>query len=168
MMLGDSVLIKNNKEAYGDFFSEHLFEQYKHYVESAEKISERRVTSNNFFLAANSFMLSLNGFPINEWCSLLVCIAGILVSLTWSAVVQSYKSLNSVKFQVIHELEKYMPAALYEYEWYKAEYGKGEAYKPTSHIERWVPKIFIFMYVVVILIKYRSLICNILCDTCQC
>ena len=36
--------------------------------------------------------------------------------------------------------------ALYDYEWHKAEEGRGKAYHPLSHLERWVPITFIVLY----------------------
>lgn len=44
-----------------------------------------------------------------------------------------------------------MPAALYRYEWDKAGYGRGKAYHPLSHLERWIPVIFIILYAVLVI-----------------
>src|SRR5712664_3916089 len=110
-------LIQQSEEAYGASFKAHLFEQYKLYVASAEKISERRVTANNYR---------------THW-TILVPVTGMLVAMTWHRIITSYRDLNTVKFDVIHELEQRMPAALYLYEWEKAEHGRGKAYRPLSH-----------------------------------
>lgn len=143
-------LIRHTKESYGESFRADLFEQYKLYVESAEKISERRVSANNYLLTVNAFLITLYGLVAtsryNSYWTILVPIAGFLVSLTWHRVITSYRDLNTVKFKVIHELEQHMPAALYEYEWKKAEEGCGKAYYPLSHLERWVPIIFMILY----------------------
>lgn len=74
-------------------------------------------------------------------------VAGFLVALTWHRIITSYRDLNAVKFAVIHELEQQMPAALYDYEWHRAGEGKGKAYHPLSHLERWAPIIFMLLYV---------------------
>ena len=148
----DKKLICQTRETYGETYSTDLFAQYKLYVESAEKISERRVSSNNFLLTVNAFLVTLNGFQAATWnqgyWGVLIPLAGILVSLTWFRIITSYSSLNAVKFEVIHEIEGYLPAALYGYEWQRAEHGRGKAYNPMSHLERWVPIIFIILYVV--------------------
>lgn len=144
-------LIHQTKETYGDSFKADLFEQYKHYVESAEKISERRVSTNNYLLTVNAFLVTLYGLVaasrFNTFWTILVPIAGLLVSLTWYRIITSYRDLNTVKFKVIHELEQHMPAALYGYEWKKAEQGRGKSYHPLSHLERWVPIVFMALYV---------------------
>lgn len=149
-------LIRHTKESYGDSFKSDLFEQYKLYVESAEKISERRVSANNYLLTVNAFLVTLYGLlaasPYKGGWAVLVPVAGVLVSLTWHRIITSYRDLNTVKFRVIHELEREMPAALYDYEWRKAEEGRGKAYHPLTHLERWVPVIFMLLYVLLAVI----------------
>src|SRR3990172_4992057 len=144
-------LIRHTKKTYGDSFNADLFEQYKHYVESAEKISERRVSTNNYLLTVNAFLVTLYGLVaasrFNTFWTILVPVAGLLVSLTWYRIITSYRDLNTVKFMVIHELEQHMPAAIYDYEWKKAKQGRGKSYHPLSHFERCVPIVFIALYV---------------------
>src|SRR3972149_9307985 len=123
-----SKLIRHTKESYGESFKADLFEQYKMYIESAEKISERRVSANNYLLTVNAFLVTLHGLLAaslykGSW-AILVPVAGFLVSLTWYRIITSYRDLNTVKFKVIHELEQHMPAAIYDYEWIKAEQGR--------------------------------------------
>jgi hypothetical protein len=145
-----SKLIRHTKDSYGDSFKSDLFGQYKLYVESAEKISERRISANNYLLTVNAFLLTLYGLlsanQYKGYWTILVPVAGVLVSLTWLRIISSYCDLNTVKFKVIHELEQQMPAALFEYEWYKAEGGRGKTYRPMSHLECWVPIVFIILY----------------------
>lgn len=147
-------LIRHAEESYGASFKADLFEQYKLYVESAEKISERRVAANNYLLTVNAFLVTLYGLVaasrFNTYWTVLVPVAGFLVALTWYRIITSYRDLNTIKFKVIHELEDHMPAALYDYEWRKAEAGRGKAYHPLSHLERWVPIIFMVLYVLLI------------------
>lgn len=146
-----SQLMRHTKESYGEAFKTHLFEQYKLYVQSAEKISERRVSANNYLLTVNAFLVTLYGLlagsPNRGAWGVLLPVAGVLVSLTWHRIITSYRDLNTVKFKVIHELEQHMPAAVYDYEWHKAEEGRGKAYHPLTHLERWVPIIFMLLYV---------------------
>jgi hypothetical protein len=144
-------LIQHTKDTYGDSFKADLFEQYKLYVESAEKVSERRISANNYLLTVNAFLVTLYGLVaasrFNTFWTILVPVAGLLVSLTWQRIITSYRDLNTVKFKVIHELEQQMPAALYGYEWRKAEEGRGKTYHPLSHLERWIPITFMVLYV---------------------
>src|SRR5207249_10868848 len=133
-----------------------------HYVESAEKISDRRVSANNYLLTVNAFLVTLYGIIVGggratTYWPILVPAAGVLVSLTWLRIILSYRDLNTVKFQVIHELEQHMPAALYGYEWRRAEEGRGRTYVPLSHLERWVPVIFMALYALLAIISVFGL-----------
>lgn len=153
-----SQLIRQTMESYGESFKEDLLEQYKLYVASTEKISDRRVSSNNYLLTVNAFLITLYGLLIagqyKGYWVILVPIAGILVSLTWYKIIISYRNLNTVKFKIIHEIEQLMPAALYEYEWKMVDEGQGKIYRPLSHLEQMVPIIFIILYLSVGLINF--------------
>jgi hypothetical protein len=155
LILSDSAkdtaqLIKNARDVYGDRFQQDLFEQYKLYVDSAQKVSESRVSASNYLLTVNSLLLTVFGFVITQtpgrWL-LAIPAAGLLVSMAWYSMVRSYKDLNGAKFKVIHELEQQLPAALFAYEWYYCDHGRGKKYRPITHIERWIPCVFAAMYV---------------------
>ena len=76
---------------------------------------------------------------------------GILVSVVWFRLVKSYKDLNTTKFIVIHELEAYLPAALFKHEWAVCGHGDPKKYRPLTHTEQWIPVVFVVFYVVLIL-----------------
>lgn len=153
------ALFVSTSEKYGDKYIEHLLEQYKVYVSSAEKISDRRQKANEFFLALNSGLVTLLGFVIgristnvNVTVIGLAAVAGIIMCYLWYRIVRSYKGLNSGKFKVIHAIESRLPLALYDTEWEILEKGKNKKiYWPFSHIELWVPWIFICIYLFLII-----------------
>jgi hypothetical protein len=144
-------LISNPQESYGDRFHDHLLEQYKLYVDSAQKVSEKRISASNYLLTVSSTILTLFGIAATQltgaWL-LIIPVAGLLVSFAWFSMVASYKNLNSAKFKVIHELEKELPAALFAYEWHHCEQGQGKAYTPITHVERWIPLIFAAVFLI--------------------
>ena len=43
-------------------YQEHLLEQYKLYVEMADRVSQRRLTTNSYFLSINSAILAFVGY----------------------------------------------------------------------------------------------------------
>jgi hypothetical protein len=148
-------LVTQTPQHYGPKFQDHLLEQYKLYVDSAQKISERRLHSGNFFLTINSslvaaFGIVLSSFGQHRWNALIPA-TGILASFLWFRLVKSYKDLNSTKFLVIHELEAYLPAALFKYEWHVCGHGDPKKYRPVTHSEQWIPVVFMFIYVGLVL-----------------
>jgi hypothetical protein len=149
-----SDLFSKNEKDYGNDYKEHLFEQYKLYVESIEKTSDRRQHANNYFITINTALISLIGlsFQIKIFENLsfvksILAFVGIIVCVVFWYLIRSYKQLNTGKFAVVHKIEEHLPLALYKYEW--EVLGKGEdnkKYYPFSHIELIIPWVFGIIY----------------------
>lgn len=140
-------------------YQAHLLDQYKLYVEMADRISTRRMTTNSYFLSINSALLAFVGYITSKddtsylW---LTGAAGVILSLLWFQIITSYRDLNTAKFKIIHEVEKRLPLSLYAAEWNAM--GRGmvpSLYRPLSHIERFVPWVFIVLHVYVIIHSLR-------------
>ena len=52
-------LSRVGEKEYGQQYKDHLFSQYQHYIESAEKISDRRQNANNYFITINTVSLKV-------------------------------------------------------------------------------------------------------------
>lgn len=149
-----SDLFSKNEKDYGNDYKEHLFEQYKLYVESVEKTSDRRQHANNYFITINTALISLIGlsFQIKFFENLagiksVLALLGIIICVVFWFLIRSYKQLNTGKFAVIHEIEKNLPLALYKYEWEVLGEGKdNKKYYPFSHVELWIPWVFGIIY----------------------
>ena len=85
---------------------------------------------------------------------------GILSSFLWVTTINSYRQLNSGKFKVIHDLEEYLPYALFKKEWNYL--GKGiqrRKYKKLTLVETGVPYTFMLLYGFLILIQIIPYLC---------
>lgn len=138
-------------------YQDHLLDQYKLYVEMADRISSRRQTANSFFLSINTALIGLLGYfstnnppqPDNSF-NWMIAAAGITLSCLWYKMIQSYRNLNTAKFKIIHEIEKLLPLSPYDAEWEVA--GRGESpklYLPFTHVEKTIPWVFITLYSVI-------------------
>jgi len=139
-------------KSYNKKESPTLLEQYKLISESADKITDKRQSTNNFYLGVNSFILAVASYLAVSKVSavsILISISGLLVSVVWLENINSFKQLNSAKFKVIHELEEYLPARIYQKE---DEYLQKGYYKLTA-VEKWIPVIFGILYIIIILIS---------------
>jgi len=147
-------LFAKPKKSYGKSYNEHLFEQYKLYVESAERISDRRQNANNYFLAINTAFISLLGFSFEvkglevvEGLRPILALTGIFICIIFWYLIRSYKQMNTGKFKVIHEIENHLPLSIYRCEWQALGEGKNKnLYYPFSHIESLVPWAFGIIY----------------------
>ena len=158
----DKGLIQQEKESYGGSFASDLLEQYKLYVQSAENVSSRRVTSNRYLLTINAALVALYGlqsanFGQGYW-TLLIPVIGVPVALLWYLIIKSHADLNRIKFDVIHEFEQHLPAAMYRHEWRLAEEGQGTAYRAVTKIERWIPILFAGLHVVLAVLVILAIV----------
>jgi hypothetical protein len=155
------------EETYGPEYKNHFIEIYKLYVEMADRVSSRRQTANSFYLTVNTAIVGAATFfqiPALEgfW---LVPVAGVTLCAMWIRNIQSYKDLNSGKFRVINEIERRLPIAPYDAEWEILQRDKkNSAYRPFHSVEKYVPQIFILLYIAVVMLSvdWPSL-CRALC-----
>jgi hypothetical protein len=151
-----SDLFSKQETEYGDQYKEHLFEQYKLYIESVEKTSDRRQHANNYFITINTALISLIGlsFQIKLFenlagVKLVLAFVGIVICVIFWYLIRAYKQLNTGKFAVIHEIEQHLPLALYKHEWKVLGEGKdNKKYYPFSHIESIIPWVFGVIYAI--------------------
>lgn len=95
-----------------------IVEIWSQYASAAEEVTNKRQNINAVFITVQ---IALLGFIVSDLKLLGICLslAGLLVSITWIFMINSYKKLNSVKFNVILELEKNMDIRPYTEEWNK-------------------------------------------------
>ena len=140
---------------YGPQHREHLLEQYKLYVEMADRVSHRRALANSFFLTLQTGLLGLttgltafsDGHSESEIAGLVASIFGAMFSYVWWRTLKSYRQLNSAKFIVIHDLKARLPVAPYDLEWDKAGRGlKPGVYLQLTVVEGRIPILFSLGY----------------------
>ncbi|HUW21935.1 MAG TPA: hypothetical protein VMW41_04710 [Candidatus Bathyarchaeia archaeon] len=149
------LFVKTEKQ-YGSKYKDHYLEQYKLYIESIEKISDRRQNANNYFITINTALISLIGLSIQyrilegyAWIKAMVAFVGIIICVIFWFLIRSYKQLNTGKFNVLHDIEKQLPLAIYKHEWDILGKGKdNNKYFPFSHVELFVPWAFGIVYVI--------------------
>ncbi len=138
-----------------------LLEQYKLYVEMADRISQRRGAANTFFLTFNTAVVgALAGFykDVPPDVSVAMYAAAAVLSIAWGVLLRSYRNLNTAKFKVIGMLEERLPANPY----YKAEWkalGEGKdlrRYIPLSAIETVVPAVFFLIYIYLFVVTWSQ------------
>ena len=89
-----------------------ILEQYKLYVEMADRISARRSLTNTFFLSLNTAIFTSiaalwTGKPATlPWYLIFPLLALVIQCLAWFFLIRSYRQLNSAKYTVIGVLEE--------------------------------------------------------------
>jgi len=93
---------------------EKYFDLYNLAVEMADRTSARRGVANSFFLTVNTGVLALLGTVNARWYP---AAGGVVLCVTWWALLKSYRDLNRAKFAVILAMEEQLPARVYGDEW---------------------------------------------------
>lgn len=137
-------------------YREHIVEQYKLYVEMADRISSRRDIANTFFLTLNGLALGSAGALIErgytlsqKWALVFPLLVLWLLCFFWNRLINSFRQLNGVKFYIVGELETRLPASPYrkaEWETLLKEGKDRKVYFPLTHVESKIPLIFAGAY----------------------
>lgn len=152
-----------SKEVYGDNYDSVLLEQWKTCVEMANSNTEKRTNSNNIFITINAALLAVVSFSL-DYKSIILSVVGIAVCIVWLYSIENYKKLSSVKYHIVNEIEDRLPLAPFSYEWEKLNNEK--KYIGLTRIEKVLPWLFAFLYVISILWPILKWIVAIVC-TCK-
>ncbi|GGS45252.1 MULTISPECIES: RipA family octameric membrane protein [Actinokineospora] len=141
-------------DAASEKYQNAILEQYKIYVEMADRISARRALTNTFFLTLNTSVFSVIGIfwsvkpVVTSWWLLVPLLALLAECAAWFYLVRSYRQLNTAKYQVVGALEERLPASPYwRAEWVALGEGRDRSrYWPLTHLEQWIPITFAAIY----------------------
>ena len=128
-----------------------VLDLYKTAVEMADRTSARRAGANSFFLTLNTALAAVVGIvssarkppphgnlpTFDAFGLVLTALAGIVLSLTWRALLRYYRRLNGAKFDVINEIEKCLPVKPYTDEWAILHPEPPAGEKPPGKWTRW-------------------------------
>jgi len=137
-----------------------LLEEYKLYVEMADKVSARRIDASKLYISLLTGILVVIPFILDQGTpekiqkTVLVSMGflGIALCFIWILNIRSYKQLNSLKFKVIHEIEQRLPFPCYEREWDILN-GQQESrnYLRLSKVEQYIPVLLMVPYLTLLI-----------------
>lgn len=130
-----------------------IYELYKLFQESAEKVSDRRAQANTWMLSVNSALVAfyaflekgkeiINASDRHVWL-IAIPAAGLIICMAWAALLVSYRKLNHAKFSVLMEMEKKLPYPIYTLEDQLLQ--KNKRWN-LSYIESLIPWAFAMLY----------------------
>lgn len=132
-----------DKAAFESDYNSVLIEQWKTCVETANGITEKRNAANSIFITVNVALFAIITFAL-EYKNILLSAVGIITCILWIHLLDSYKRLNEVKYDIINEIEVLLPLSPFTAEWNRlCRYGK---YSGLTKIEKVVPAVFLALY----------------------
>lgn len=151
------------KEEYGDGYNAAVMEQWKTCVEQANSNTEKRNNSNGLFITINTGLFAVITFT-GDNKSFLLSMVGIVVCILWLNMIRSYQQLSSVKYDIVNEIEAKLPLAPFTHEWEKLRLEHN--YIGLTKIEKAIPRVFLFLYVLAIIWPLFKLILPLICPCC--
>jgi hypothetical protein len=144
----------------GERYQAAILEQYRLYVEMADRLAARRGLTNTFLLTVNTATLTAAGAVLPQvwtqspWLLVIPCLVLVGQCAAWFWIIRSYRQLSSAKFRVIGALEERLPASPYwRAEWGALGSGRDRAlYWPVTTLEQWVPALFAALYLAVFVV----------------
>lgn len=144
-----------------------ILEQYKLYMEMLDRSTKRRMDTNALFISIHTVMVTIVSLfnRGNPWALLAVAAAGIAFSILWRALLIHYNTINRVKWDVLYDMEQFLPYKPFYAEYYeklkrtdKKTWRSGnnipaeenpQAYYAISRQEKALPWFFGFLYAII-------------------
>ena len=132
-----------------------------------ETLGARRQGVNTFFLSVNSLVLAAVGLLLREGQSgnlesgapIGLGVGGVTLCFVWRRLIASFRQLSRGKFDVIHALERRLPAQIFKAEWTAPGEGNDPmTYAPFTKTEKQMPLIFGLLQLLVLAAGIYTLI----------
>lgn len=136
------------------------FEEYKLFSELVQRLSERRQTASQTYLAVNTAAFGVLAFLAKDagfhgWglvgVSVPLFLVGIIACVIWHKIVTHFREIIGWHYEQLRAMEEGLPgsARIYCKEWerfYRAQTGrKGFSF---SLLESWLPRLFVSLYAI--------------------
>lgn len=150
-----------------DSNSRQLLEIYQLHAELADRVSKRREGANRLYLSLLSGIITLLAIsirfeaegPMPTAIEIAGLSVGLLSSVSWMINIKSYKQLNDAKFDVLRNLEKKLDFQFFSDEWKLIDpNNRTSQYQELTKVERYLPRIFIALFAVLLVTCFTSLI----------
>ena len=135
-----------------------LVDQYKMFQKTSEDLVARRQSVNSFYISVNSALTGLLGVAFGVFddsvkliVAAFMCIAGVILDISWINILEAYGTLNAAKMKVIKLLEEQLPVMLYDAEWrIMSDKLNNKKYVSFTDSEKRIPKLFLCLYALIL------------------
>lgn len=137
-----------------------LFDEYKFFADSTQRLSERRLAASGTFISVNTIIFGVLSFVITNaaktgWgrlaLSLPLFVVGALVCVLWHRTLTQYRALISWRYDELMALERHEQLRE-SHHFYLKEYERFYRHPPKhehfgfSRVEVWLPRSFLLVY----------------------
>jgi hypothetical protein len=136
------------------------FKEYRLFSERNQRLSERRQTASQTYLAVNTAVFGVLAFLVDDvgfrgWglmvVSLPLFLVGVLTCLIWHKIIAQFKQVIGWHYEQLRDMEQALPDShkIYSNEWeefFKPRQGKERF--GFSRLEIWLPRLLLGLYFV--------------------
>lgn len=159
-----------SKRSPAAFSEEVRLGQYRLYAQTTELAADRRATANRFYLAVHTSLIAalaivggygvftFNGAPpaqssmfltqVQPLLVLTLGLVGVTLAFVWRGTIRSFRILQTAKFEVIHEMEEWLPFQAFENEGLKL---RAARYPEATRLELRLPWLSLVLYVALLI-----------------
>ena len=150
-----------SKEVKNTYYSL-LMQQYKVMVDTSEKLMQRRQETSNLYTTVCTALVALVGsaFALKNMyalCAIFFCVGvvSIIMSVNWRIALDSFNRNNEGKFAVLNEIEKKLPANMFDSEY---RYNQSKGIKSFALREKLLPFVFNILGIIFVLLGITFLV----------
>ena len=115
---------------YGEKYRDHLLEEYKLWVEVADRAVQRKEQTNRLFITLITALIAATSFAIGSWPEKqvdelipllpgIVGAVGLALGFAWFVTLQAQERQIHAKFETIKKMEVALPFPVYSVEIYE-------------------------------------------------
>ena len=139
-----------------------LLEIYKLHCEMADRVSQRRSQTNQFYITVLSALIGILSLSTSNefrtyfnYMAIIGGLMGIFLCVIWIVNIRSYRQLNTAKFKTLHEVESRLSFQFYSEEWKHLGEGKdAKKYYQLTKIEQFAPVLLSLPFILLILLGF--------------
>lgn len=138
-----------------------ILEQYRIYVDIADRVAARRVLTNVLLVTLNTALLTAVGAFVREvnkyqvhWLLVAPLVAALVQCVAWGLLLRRYQTLAAVKWRVVEAFEERLPARAFVHaEWRSGlKLESGQWRRSLTAAEFCLPALFGVGYLLAILV----------------
>ncbi len=127
----------------------------------ASQISQQRSNMNNFYMSLMSILiagillsdslLTDLSFPSRSLIYLTVLVIGIGLCHIWRQQINNYAKLNSIKYNIINDIERHLPANILNYEYQMSEKAPTKGHRKINFSKDEIKITYMFEIIIIII-----------------
>lgn len=152
-----------NKKDKKDDYNIHLMEQYKIFLDSTEKLVDRRQLLTTTYLTLVTALVPVVLYLLScdktllYYANIIITSIAIYMSYSWEKMIESYGKVSSSKYAILQQIEKELPMSILLAEWAHLS-KKSNNYISFTKREKSFPRIFMAINIVLLIVTIVLLI----------